>query len=182
MTHFEYVSVAVAVIYALAVGRLLSRLGFSVEKERRYLVHTAWIIVLLLICMLQWWQLWRARDVEWTALRFVWVLALPALLYIRASILVGGDRTDIASFKHHYYSNRIPFFSVGLASMMMVSLAPWVFGLTVWLNFDVAHISVAVLALISITGLISKSEPVHIAIVILNIGLAISSLVFLPAM
>ena len=70
MSHFEYVSIAVALIYALVIGRLLTGLGPSIEERRRYPIQIAWIVTLFLVCIFSWWQLWTTREVEWTALRF----------------------------------------------------------------------------------------------------------------
>ena len=89
MSQFEYVSVAIALIYALAVGRVLAGLTPALAPTRRYPVHAAWLIQTLLVCVTQWWGLWRTSEVEWTAFKFLWILGMPSLAYVRAAILLG---------------------------------------------------------------------------------------------
>ncbi len=58
MSHFEYVSVALALLYALILGRLLSGLAPALDQSRRYSYHAAWIFALILIALLQRWGYW----------------------------------------------------------------------------------------------------------------------------
>ena len=169
MSHFEYISIAVALIFALVVGRLLSGLGPSLEKGKRYPIHIAWIFTLFLVCILAWWQLWSTREVQWTALRFLWVLALPCFLYIRVAILTGSDPREIESFRDHFYSNRLSFFWMGLATSVYISLSPWVYGGVPWLHWATIHPGSIQLGIFSIAGLIFRQQSAHWAIVILSL-------------
>jgi dolichyl-phosphate-mannose--protein O-mannosyl transferase len=114
MSHFEYVSVAIALIFALAVGRLLGGLSLSLTESRRYWVHTTWIVVLLLVSVMSWWFMWRGNEVTWTPIRFLWALSIPALLYVRAAVLLGRPGEEPGSFYDHFYKIRPLFFSLGL--------------------------------------------------------------------
>ena len=175
MTHFEYISVAVALIYALVVGRLLSGLGPSLEEGRRFPIQIAWIFTLFLVCIISWWRLWAAREVEWTPLRFLWILALPCLLYIRAAILTGSDPRKIDSFRDHFFANRLSFFWMGVANAACIGLTPWVFGGVPWLNFAPIHPSSIMLGILSIAGLIFRQQSAHWVIVMLSLsGVALS--------
>ena len=180
MSHFEYISIAFALIYALVVGRLLFVLAPSLEEKRRYPIQIAWILVLFLVCILQWWVLWGVREVEWTALRFLWVLALPCLLYVRAGILTGSDPREIDSYRDHFFSNRLSFFGAGFANSILVGLAPWVLGGTPWLSFAPGHPTSILLVTLSIAGLIFRQQRAHWVIVILSFALAALGFVLIP--
>lgn len=179
MTLFEYVSVAIALIYALVVGRLLSGLAPSMQKSKRYPIHFAWVLALLLVCALQWWQLWRTRDVDWNSIRFFWVLALPSLIYLRATILLGPEPNRVKSYKDHFYAHRIPFFTLGILSALAIFMTPWVLGLTPWLAMDLLHTAGGILFLISVTGMIFKHPLIHGGLVIANFVLALGSILLL---
>ena len=47
MSQFEYVSVALALLYSLVVARLLSAVPETTRKGARYGPHTAWVFVVL---------------------------------------------------------------------------------------------------------------------------------------
>jgi hypothetical protein len=57
LSPFEYVSVAIALVYAMALGRLVSGISPSLRTDARYLVHLIWIAALILGGTLQWWML-----------------------------------------------------------------------------------------------------------------------------
>jgi hypothetical protein len=139
VSHFEYVSVAIALIYALAVGRLLSGLSLSITESRRYWVHTTWIVVLLLVSVMSWWFMWRGNEVTWTPIRFLWALSMPALIYVRAAVLLGNPADAPASFYDHFYEKRPLFFTLALVSAGFLAVVPWIFGIVPWFTLAPAH-------------------------------------------
>jgi len=161
VSHFEYVSVAVALIYAIAVGRLLSGLSFSLSTDRQYWVHTTWLLTLLLVSVMSWWTIWRLNEVTWTPIRFLWVLALPSLLYLRANILLGRQGAEPDSYYDYFYAQRRLFFSLGIGISLWIALTPWVQGLLPWLELGPIHINAVMLASISLLGLWFRSPAVH---------------------
>ncbi len=184
MSHFEYVSVAVALIYALVAGRLLNGLAPCLETGKRFSIQVAWIFNLLLVCVLNWWIFWSTKDVDWTSFRFLWALALPAVLLIGAGRLLGNDPSAVRSYRDHFFEHRISLFSLGVASAVLAVLSPWIFGLVPWLTRAPVHGSGAALATLSFAGLMFKSASVHAVIVILALLLAVFAFLFvtpLPA-
>ena len=115
MSHFEYVSVAYALLYALAIGRLLGGLSPAMDVGRRYWVHLIWILVLLLATVMAWWVGWRSSEVVWTPLRFLFGLSLPAFIFVRASVLLGNSNDLPDSYYDHFYEIRLGVFSLGVA-------------------------------------------------------------------
>ena len=128
MSHFEYVSVAMALLNALAVARLLSGAASAMDQRRRYWVHSAWVVVLVLVAALQWWSFWSWRGVEWTPLRFLLALSLPGLLVVATSVLLGEDPDSVASFRDHFFRRRVLFFSLSMTSAVNIALGPWILG------------------------------------------------------
>lgn len=176
MSHFEYISVAIALIYALAAGRLLSGLAPSLQQEKRYNLVTLWIFDLLLLCVLQWWLLWNWRVVEWTAPRFLFALSTPALLFLRAAILT-GDPQVISSYRDYFFSNKNLFFAVNLLAALNLCLAPWVMGLVPWFEFNRVHAYAGFLASIFTAGIVFDQPRVQWLIAVLNLGWAVVAFV-----
>lgn len=180
MSHFEYVSVAIALLSALAIGRLLSGFSPALDRNRRYWLHLGWVVALILVCVTQWWGLWRMRDVSWTPLRFLWVLSMPGLLYIQAAVLLSDNPAGVESFRIHYFERRVRFFSVALVSAIVTGLSPWIFGHVPWLSPAPVHSIAVALACIATTGLVVKNSAVHAVLVALSLVIAIASFVIAP--
>ena len=180
MSHFEFVSVAVALIYALVVARLLTGLTPSLQADRRYAVQIAWIFVLLLSCVLQWWVFWRTSEVSWSPIRFLWVLILPSMLFLQAGLLVGANPETIESFRTHFAARRVPLFSLGLASAAVSAIFPWVLGLAPWLALAPFHPIAVVFALLWTAGLVFPSDRAQATIVSVTFLVVIGGFFFIP--
>ena len=180
MTHFEYVSVAIALLSALAAGRLLSGISPALDESKRYWIHFGWVAALLLVCVVQWWGLWRMRDVSWTPIRFLWVLSMPGLIYVQAAVLVSEDPGRVGSFREHYSACRVRFFSVSLVSAVVMALSPWVFGNVPWLSLAPVHSIATMFGVLSLVGLRFTGDAVHGTLVVLAVVIAASSFVVAP--
>ena len=180
MSHFEYISVALALINALIVSRLLNGLMPSLDPSSRYPIHFAWVVTLILITVLQWWAFWRANEVEWTAFRFLWALSLPAILFLRVGVLLSERPEEVVSFKDHFFQYRVRFFSMGLATAFLIGLTPWVLGSTPWFLTEFLHINSMILAALSIAGLVLKGARAHAVIVLLVFSSTMMGFAWLP--
>jgi hypothetical protein len=180
MSHFEYVSVAIALMYAIAVGRLLGGLSISMTESRRYWIHTTWIVVLLLVSVAAWWAMWRGNEVTWTPIRFLWALSMPAIIYLRAAVLLGRPEEAPDSFYDHFYEVRPLFFSLGLAVAIFIALTPWVFGLVPWLKLAPLHFNAVMLFSISALGLYFRKPTVHGVLVILSLAGVVAGFLIIP--
>jgi hypothetical protein len=165
VTHFEYISVAIALISALSVGRLLGGLPSALDRGRRYWVHVAWILTLFLVVILQWWLLWNAKQVAWTPIRFLWVLSFPGVHFLQAVVLVGDNPSSVASYRDHFFHLRIPFFSLSLVTGVFTAANHWVLSDAPLFTFVPNHRIATVLTALSIAALCSKSPNVHAALV-----------------
>src|SRR5262245_8908787 len=179
LSHFEYVSVALALVNALTVGLLLSSLTPVMDHERRYWVHAAWVLSLVLVAALQWWSFWTWRAVVWSPIRFLWALSLPGLLFVQASVLV-GETGSVTSYRDRFFERRVAFFSLGIALAVNIALGPWVLGLARWLSLTPAPPVAASLMALSIAGIGFRTHLAHTIIASLAMLLAIASFLWLP--
>ncbi len=168
MSQFEYVSVALALLYSLVVARLLSAVPETTRKGARYGPHTAWVFVVLFATAVTWWSVWSLREVAWTALRFVWILTVPGLIHLRAGILVSGAPASVESWQDHFYENRVPFFVVGAVQGANAILIPWIMGVVPWLSPSPAHAAGISALVICGVGLSTANPVVHRVLVAVN--------------
>lgn len=178
MSQFEYVSVAIALVYAIAVARIVGALPAVLAPERRYWVHASWAFVMLLAAVSTWWTIWGLREVEWTALRFAWALTVPALIHIRAGVLVSEDPAAVACWRARYFDNRVAFFAIGVVIALNGAVLPYIVGLAPWSSLPgQAGWSVLALFVISSLGLLTARPSLHAVLVALNLLMVVGTLV-----
>ncbi len=177
MTHFEFVSVAVSIVLALSVARLLAALLHVLAPGRRYWIHSLWSLALLFAHLDFWWTIWIYREIDpWTFTGFAVVMLTPALLFLTVSSLVSDSPTTIASWRTHFYARHRVFFSLYLATICSIPLrqlivlgdasAPHVEGLPA---LPVASLMLVGLA-IPVLGIITRNERAHAFLVLFGAG------------
>jgi len=119
MTQFEFVSVAVSIVLALSVTRLLTAAPHLLVSGRRYWVHGLWAASLLPIHLGFWWAMWAYREVDpWTFRGFAAVMLTPALLYLTVTTLVSDSPSSVESWRERFYARRRVFFSLLFLALM----------------------------------------------------------------
>jgi len=161
LSPFEFVSVAVALFYAMALGRLVNGLAPSLRADARWPVHIAWILILILTGTLQWFLFWNLGSTSWNALRFLFVLGLPGILLARAGILLGEHPARVVSFRAQFLERRVPFFSLAIASAIHASLLPWVLGVTPWFHLVGIHRVAIFFVVPAVAGILLRGERSH---------------------
>lgn len=179
MTHFEYISVAVALLFSFVVGRLLFSLAAVFEPGRAYWVHSLWVVQTLLGCFIAWWGFWLTRGTEWNAFRFAWALALPVLMFVRAHVLLGPELRPPQSARSHFYSNRVRFFAISVVLNVTSAVSPWVYGLDRIEWNPALAASILPLAL-AVAGLLFSSPRVHGFLAVAMAIATVAALFILP--
>lgn len=171
MTIFEYLAIAYSLVVSFTVLRALSGLPRASSGGQIYWVHLVWICVILGTAFQYFWGFWAFRAIEWTQLKFLLVLANPALLYVMACILTPESPASADSWKHHFYSVRVQFFLIGIC-FQLVSIATLV--MIIDLGFDDLVLKVQVaLVPVWMIGAYSSRPAIHAGIV----GVVVATLV-----
>lgn len=122
MTLFEYLSVAVSIVLSLALIRLIGGLRAVIESAGRRWISAAWISLLIGFCFLHWWSSWSFRGVDWTFLKFVLMLAGPAVLYALATIVVPDDAQSVDDWSRYFARKRVPLYVTLVVYMLVGTL------------------------------------------------------------
>ena len=124
VTHFEFITVAISIIYALSIARCLDALPSSFEPSRRYWVHFTWLCVKLVNPAIIWWSLWGLKEQEsFSFAAFLGLLVIAATLYLQIVALVTTDPRAVSDWRSHYYAKRRLFFGVNIALLLQLILA-----------------------------------------------------------
>jgi hypothetical protein len=180
VSHFEYVSVAVALLYSLALARLLGALPHVNARNPGERIALIWIITETISGVVAWWILWRMRDVDWTPLRFAWLLAMPFLYYVESAVLVSDSPGQISSWEDHFFAARKKFFGIRLALSSHAALLPWIVGILPWFSPAPVHAGVPLLFGVAVVGWQSESRPVHLAMALSMLALVLLSFLLVP--
>ena len=114
MTPFTYLSVLVSIIIGLGMAHLLGaavRLIHNRATTTFYWPVLVWALNLFLLMMLVWWADFSLNAHQyWTFAAFAGSLAVPALLYVAASLLLpSADVREEADLRAAYADNRLWF-------------------------------------------------------------------------
>lgn len=164
MSQFEYFVVAVSIILALGISRLLDGVLPALQSPVRYWTHFLWIIQKLFNHILWWWGLWSISEFEnWHLGWFFYTIAGPIVLYLQATALVTTSPKDIESWEDHFFKIRIWFFAGNVAICAILILGRILTPVPVLPSVTIGLI---VLAAIGITGMAVESRRIHIGLVI----------------
>lgn len=116
MNVFEYVSVMVGVVLALAVSHVLNFIATLISNHERvkgYWLHFLWTALILALNLHAWLLLWTFHgQTEFDVSQLSLMLFLAALIFIIARVLVPellpDQRQDLRT---HFLQVRVPFFA-----------------------------------------------------------------------
>lgn len=130
MDAFSYLSVLLSIILGLAITQILQ--GFrdlmqARSRLRLYWPCMLWAILLLVICVQEWWAMFGWRDYHpWTFFGFSLMLAQTVATYLAAALAlpdVKGD--DAIDLRAYYYANHRWFFSLGAIAVVVSIAKDW---------------------------------------------------------
>lgn len=184
MSTFEFVTVLISMILALAVGQLLAGAAALVKNRRRtrgYLTHSLWLANLFLSALLLWWTLWDLRGINWTAFSYSYVVAAPTIMFFTVALLIpddaGGREVDLQA---HFFQVRLAF----LGAMLAYTCATWFDGPLLAGQAVLGRIGQADLLVVAgiVGGLLTESRRYHLALAAFKMGVVgwLMLLRFLP--
>lgn len=131
MSQFEFVTVFVSVVMALAVAELLAGLGRLIRERDRvrvYWVHVAWMVLAVLGLTQGWWHTWNARSHEFSTFFEFFALVLPGLIFVIIAFVLSPTIKEDGPFDlRAYYFHQIrwvaPMFAIELATLALTNAA-----------------------------------------------------------
>jgi hypothetical protein len=123
VTLFEYLSVAVSIVLALGLGKLVSSLPAVFAPDRRDWLHANFVLLIATAHLLMWWNLWHFRDLpSWNFLQFLIVMGNPVSLYLAAHVLVSVSVEGSASWRLRFAEIHRWFFGAVAANFVVTVL------------------------------------------------------------
>ncbi|NNF13218.1 MAG: hypothetical protein HKN72_08345 [Gemmatimonadetes bacterium] len=175
MDLFEFITVMISVILALAAAQLFLGLAPLLQTRHKVLLsitHAGWVVSLFLITFLHWWSLWDFRDLDWTFPMFAVSLVGPSLMFFAATLInprdLSDDPIDLGS---HFGDIRRPFLAVVLLMMVFFTLDGPLFGTEAPIN-RLRFAQVVIIGLAGF-GIFSRNQRVQASISILTLALAV---------
>lgn len=164
MDAFSYLSVLLSVILGLAIQQILQGYRALALNRRRvtlYWPSLAWSGIILMMVAQHWWASFDLSHREqWSFAAFAAILVQTALIYMLAGLVLPDMSADEPlDLGGHYWTERVPFFAVGAATVTWSMLREWVLnGQMLDLPNLVFHL--IFLAMIVI-ALLTRNEVIH---------------------
>lgn len=169
MSEFEFSTVLVSIVVAIAITEILATWGRMIRLRRRvkpYWVHVGWMALVLLLAIQFWWSLWELREwPDWNFFQFLFLL-MPFLTLVVLAFLMCPDlaTADYETAEEYFYRNSS--WTFGLASVFIVQLMvvnPVLRGET-WLGLPNQIRGAALLSILPLA--FSRSRRIHAGVVI----------------
>jgi hypothetical protein len=137
--------------------------------ERRYWPHAIWLVCVLLVAAVLWWNFWSFKDVHWNFLRFLLTLFIAASIYLQAAALVPESPGSVQSWREHFFAARKRFFVALASCFLLIAFNSWLL-----LDLPMAHPARVIQALafgFALSGAISAHEGWHRALPVIFLAL-----------
>lgn len=161
MTYFEYVSIAISLIFAFAITDVLRALIPALSGDRSYYPHYIWLLSTFALIFYVWTYLWGVQSIEWSGPILFYAFINPAITTLMSRLLTTPAPETIPSFSAHFHSIRATFFLLLLAFAANGFVFDWIIGQTPWGVFGDAQFGSLLGIVIAILGLVTKKDGVH---------------------
>ena len=102
MSIFEYLTVAVSIVLALGLSKLVSSVPYVFDRQKRDWLHSLIFVLAILSHIVVWWRIWLLKDVaDWNVLQFTLLMGSPLSLYLAATALVSSAPAQVGDWKTH---------------------------------------------------------------------------------
>lgn len=181
MSQFEFSTVLVSIMIAIAVTEILATWGRIIRLRRTvrpYWVHVGWMALVLLLAIQFWWSLWELREwPDWGFFEYLFSL-LPFLTLVVLTFLLcpdlateGHDRLDA-----YFFENSGWFFSLGAVFLVELMITNPMLRGEAWLGIDNGIRLAALVAVLPLAA--SQNRRLHGVALVACCGLFVAFVVF----
>jgi len=172
VTQFEFITVAISIVLALGVSRLLDVFGPALRPDQRSWIHFGWVVHKFFNHLLWWWSLWLLRETRWNLGLFMFEMVGPVVLYLQATALATPSERTRASWEDRFFEIRLPFFAGNLVLVLVILGASHA--------ADIAQeaplIPLALLGTLALAGLATRDARAHALIVAMALSIQVAGL------
>lgn len=126
MSRFEYVTVFISIVMALAVAELLLGLGRLVRERRRvsgYWVYPGTMLVAILGITLHWWSTWSFESVPLERYGSFLAILAPSFTYVVIAVFLTPDVTPSGTIDLRGQFVGIRRWASGLGALLIAEFA-----------------------------------------------------------
>ena len=163
MTIFEFLSVAVSIVLALTLGKLIAATPHVFSSRARDVIHAGFFLVTNFVVLAIWWFVWTLHDkASWNFLEFLIMMGSPVGLYLAAHLLVSDVPREVVSWREHFATVHRWYFAAILATVIFAIVR------MVWVLGDELRfaLGLALLCIVFAIGIVSPRRSVHAGILI----------------
>jgi len=169
VSHFEFISIAVSIIFAMTLGRLVASLPEITRRPNRDYLQIAFVIAFIAHQILLWWRLWQLNSIEkWNFLEYFLIITAPLANYLTAIALVGTHGAPEDS--EEFFSRKWFFYAL---------TATWtISAINTWYLLDIKPYFIAGMTLVAAAGALFDKRWIHLVV----LGLMVAAFVLTAAL
>jgi len=123
MTPFEFLAIAISVIFGLAISRLISGIGLAfrqIKSKKYYWLHGIWMVNMLILLSANWWSLYAWSKFEnWNIIYFGLLIIYTISLFLISDFLVPQKLDNTLNTKEYFNDNKTYFLVLVLISLVV---------------------------------------------------------------
>lgn len=164
MSAFEYLLALYAIVAGLGISLLVRSIGQMIEARDRvqlYWVHSCWLLLIFVANVVSWFALWQfSQHAPWTVLQVLLLLCVPILLYLISHLAVPELEDDRIHDMAEYYFRQFRWTQGLLFAVLLLSSLGQHF-IDESTQLGATDALRAVIALILVPGMLTRSRRVH---------------------
>ena len=122
MSIFEFLTVAVSIVLALGLSRLISSIPYVFDPQKRDWLHALIFVLLVVGHIVVWWRVWFLNVVtSWNILQFAILIGSPLSLYLASTALVSSTPDRISDWKS-YFADRGQWVIAAITAVILFGL------------------------------------------------------------
>ena len=163
LSRYDFLTIFVGIFIGLAVGKLVSFIGqIAASKESTKIppAHGIYICLMFFLLVHYWWTLWEAKAIGVSSFYvFIYLLALPLLMYIATAILCPESMiSEGKTMENYLHERKITFYSIIEAILLVGAIQ----GIFIW-HQSVVAVALRIVAAMSILPVaFSRSRRAHL--------------------
>lgn len=170
---FAYLSVLVSIIVGLGMAHILSaavRLVHNRKRVKFYWPTLVWAVNIFGLLTLLWWADFSLNGHEhWTFASFLCTLALPAVLYVAAGVMLpAADVRADDDLRAAYDDNRVWFLALISGAIVLSFVQTYLLDGIVYADLD--SVLKAAVALLPLIAIVFRGDVVQKAVAALNLA------------
>ena len=181
MSHFEFLMVLAGMVVAIAMSEVVGGWGRLIRTRNSITfdwLHLGWTYIALILAMQYWIGMWPYASIDLTYQGQIWLLVIPTLFLVIVAYALSPDIEPDKDLvvREYFLAKRAPIF-LGMAGFVIMAYVADIAIMGAG-SLSVIELAISLTMVISLIVVSQTSNIIVHSIILLTMGLLVSSLGF----